>query len=128
MSQISTNLNLRQLKHVTRTLKNKDGKTFECLILPIEENNLVVGEKGIYINLIGFELREKKADRKDTHLVKQSLPKEIYEAMSEEEKKDVPILGNHVLWSGQGEAQPQQSNNIEPTEDFDSQEFEDLPF
>jgi hypothetical protein len=96
----------------------------EVLIIPVVANNLVKGEKGIYLDLMGFEIKDKKADRKDTHLVKQSMPKEVYEAMSEQDRKDSPILGNMIVWGFQ-----EPSPNEFPVGDnsFDPQE-NDLPF
>lgn len=121
MSQISVKINLRQLKHVVKTMKRKDGTTIECLIIPIKANNLYEGEKGLYLDLSAFALKEMKEGSKDTHLVKQQLPKEVYNAMSEEERKATPILGNAILWSGHSEPEPNTSSDIEMTED-------DLPF
>lgn len=56
--------------------------------------------------MVGFELKEKKADRKDTHLVKQNLPKEIFDAMTDEQKRETPILGNMIVWGGYQEPAP----------------------
>ena len=69
----------------------------ECLIIPIDQNYLVRGEKGLYLDLQANELKEKKADRKDTHLIKQGFPKEVFDAMTDEEKKTTPIIGNLVV-------------------------------
>jgi len=122
MSRISTNLNLLQLHAVRKMITGQPGPV-ECLVIPIEKNNLIVGEKGIYINLIGFDIDPEKrnADSKDTHLVKQSFKKEVREAMGEEELKALPILGNHVVWSGTNESEPTSSTDLQKEED-------DLPF
>lgn len=80
MSNISIDLNLRQLKHAVITTK----KGTKCLLLPIEENQFVEGEKGIYLNATGFEIKNKSDDQKNTHLVKQSFKKEVYESMTDE--------------------------------------------
>ena len=104
MSNISVKINLRQLKSTVRVMKGASGD-IECLVIPINVNHLVKGEKGIYLDLMGFEIKEKKADRKDTHLVKQSMPKEVYEVMTEAQKKEAPILGNMIVW-GYQEAEP----------------------
>lgn len=99
MSNISTKINLAGLKHSVRTIKGKSGD-LECLIIPILANNLFKGEKGVYLDLTGFEIKNKVNDSKDTHLVKQSFPKEIYEKQTDEEKKAVPVLGSHIVWAG----------------------------
>lgn len=100
MSNISTKINLAGLKHSIRMIKGKTTD-IECLVIPIEPNKLFKGEKGIYLDLTGFEIKNKVNDSKDTHLVKQSLAKEVYEKMNEEEKRAMPVLGSHILWGGQ---------------------------
>jgi hypothetical protein len=125
MSNISVKINLRQLKSAIRTMKGTSGDV-ECVIIPIAQNHLVKGEKGIYLDLVGFELKEKKADRKDTHIVKQSLPKEVFETMTDEQKKETPILGNMIVWGFQEPAPV----NVELAEISDPTEgtSDDLPF
>jgi hypothetical protein len=122
MSNISIKINLRQLKSAVRKMKSASGE-IECLIIPINQNHLIKGEKGIYIDMQAYELKEKKADRKDTHLIKQGFPKEVFDAMSEEEKKATPILGNLVVW---GYSEPAPVNvEIDETQPGES---DDLPF
>lgn len=125
MSNISVKINLRQLKSAVRTMKGQNGN-IECLVIPIAANNLFAGEKGVYLDLQGFELKEKKADRKDTHLVKQSLPKEVFEKMTDDQKMAMPILGNMIVWGWQEPA----PNNIELSEAAPGTEEDsgDLPF
>ncbi len=122
MSNISIKINFRQLKSAVRTMKSTNGN-IECLIIPIDQNHLVRGEKGIYIDMQAYEFKEKKADRKETHLIKQSLPKEIFDAMTQEQKKETPILGNLIVW-GYSEALPV---NVEITE-IEENQTDDLPF
>ncbi len=105
MANISIKLNLTQLKSVKKVMKRKDGSQVECLVLPIDSNNLFRGEKGLYIDLTAIEIKNKVGDSKDTHLVKQSFDKETYNAMSDEDKKKLPILGNAILW-GRQEPEP----------------------
>lgn len=93
MSNISTKLNLAALIHKRGTVANED-----CIIIPIAKNNLYKGEKGLYLNLTHIEVKNPATDQKDTHLVKQDLPKEIYNNLSDDAKKAMPILGNSILW------------------------------
>jgi len=74
-------------------LTGKSGRPKKCLVIPIDDNHLYEGEKGIYADFIAWEMREKK-ENGATHLVKQSFPKEVREAMSEEEKRALPIFGD----------------------------------
>jgi hypothetical protein len=115
MSNISAKVNLRQLKH---KVVEKDGKRY--IVLAVESNHLFVGEKGIYLDLQGFEIKNKQDDSKDTHIVKQSLPKDVYSKMTDEQKKATPILGNMILWGGGSHSEP------DPVDDGSLPD--DLPF
>lgn len=102
MGRISTKINLAALKNaaIITSGKNKD---VDCILIPIEQNNLFRSEKGaVYLDLIGFETPVDKRKGKDTHLVKQSLSKDIQDKMTEDEKKAMPILGNHIDWDQAG--------------------------
>lgn len=118
MSNISIDLNLRQLKHAIITTK----KGSKCLLIPIEENQLIEGEKGIYLNATGFEIKNKSDEQKNTHLVKQSFKKEVYEVMTDDQKKAMPILGNLTVWSGQ------KSEPVRASQEFQQDIADDLPF
>jgi hypothetical protein len=98
MSNFSTKLNLASLKHSRKLLKGASGE-IDCLIIPINENNLFKGEKGLYLDLYHIELKNPKEGQTNTHLVKQNLPKEMYEKMSDEDKKAMPILGSSTVWT-----------------------------
>lgn len=120
MSRISGKLNLLQLHAVRKMVTGKMGPV-ECLVIPIEKNKLFVGEKGIYLDLIAFEIEKPKEGSKDTHLVKQSFSKEVREEIGEEELKKLPILGNLQVWDGQSESVPVSSGELQNEDD-------DLPF
>ncbi len=67
----------------------------------------------------GYEIRDQKPDRKDTHLVKQSFSKEIREAMTEEQLKSIPILGSLTVGTSFSEPDPVSSADvIGPTDDL----------
>ena len=89
--KLNIKLNLSNLISAVR-LENGANGPVECLIIPIEANHLFKGKSGVYLDLTAFELKEIKDNQ--THLIKQSLPKEIYKAQTEEQKKAMPILGN----------------------------------
>ena len=95
MANLNIKLNLQNLHSVCRFEKGTAGMV-ECLIIPLEKNYLFKGEKGIYLDLSAFELKEKKDNR--THLVKQSFPKEVFKSMTEEQKRAMPILGDISTW------------------------------
>lgn len=97
MSNFSTKLNLAALKHSRKLMKGQSGE-IDCLIIPINQNNLFLGEKGLYLDLYHIELKNPKEGQTNTHLVKQNLPKELYETMSDDEKMAMPILGSSKVW------------------------------
>jgi predicted ATP-grasp superfamily ATP-dependent carboligase len=120
MSNISGKLNLMQLKAAIRKMNGANGP-IDCIVIPIEANHLFRGEQGVYLDLIAFESKTKNEKIKDTHLVKQSLPKEVLEAMSDEEKKSQPIIGNLRVWGEYQESAPQSDMTV-------GDEKDDLPF
>lgn len=91
MANFSIKTDLLKLKAAFVT--NLKGKTAtkRCLIIPVDDAGLFIGEKGVYLNLTAIEMREPKYQ--DTHCVKVSLDKERYDAMSEEERNAQPIIG-----------------------------------
>jgi hypothetical protein len=97
MSQISTKINLAALKSTAIMKLGKNN--VECIVIPISQNQLYKSDKGaVYLDLVGFESKPREGS-KDTHLVKQSFSKDILAKMTEDEKRAMPILGNHIDWS-----------------------------
>jgi CRISPR/Cas system CMR subunit Cmr4 (Cas7 group RAMP superfamily) len=120
---ITIKLTLTQFKHAVRKMKNAAGIEVDCLIIPIEQNKLYKGEKGVYLDMIAFEVKEKKNDSKDTHILKQSFSKDDRAKMTEDQLKELPILGNLRIW------EPQEQNTIELEPVTASpEEPNDLPF
>lgn len=119
-------LNLAKLKHVVKTTKNKEGKDIDVIIIPIKENDLYLGEKGtVSINLKAMELKERRVEGKKitTHFIKQSVNKDTYNSMTEEQRNAMPIFGNLFHWEG-SQQDPVQSEEIDDNIDID----EDMPF
>lgn len=119
MGNFSAKLNLLQLNAVVKNLKGQSGEV-KCLVIPINQNSLFEGEKGIYLDIQGFEIKQKREGSKDTHLIKQSFPKEVYDKLTDEQKKELPILGNAIFWDG-GNQETTSSTAVLSDED-------DLPF
>lgn len=88
----SISINLSRLAGAVFT--NLKGKTAtkRCLVIPIDDAGLYAGEKGIYLDLVVYEQRDAKFG--NTHLLKRSLSKAEREAMTEEQRRAVPILGD----------------------------------
>lgn len=124
MGRISGKINLAALKNAA-IITSGQNKDVDCIIIPIAQNHLFRSDKGaVYLDLIGFETPADKRKGKDTHLVKQSLSKDVQDAMSEEEKKAMPILGNFIDWS---QADGGNSNSVEQGAKI-AEGLEDLPF
>lgn len=98
MANYSIKANLLKVKGAFVT--NLKGKTAtkRCLVIDIDESGMFLGEKGCYLNMAAIEMNESRYG--DTHCVKVSLPKEVVEKMTDEERKAIPILGGmHPLQS-----------------------------
>lgn len=111
------------LKVAGAFVTNLKGKTAtkRCLIIPVDEAGLFVGEKGVYLNMTAIEMREPRFG--DTHCVKISLDKDTYGKLTEEQRKAIPILGGmHAL-----EPQGMTVDNTMTTESF-ADAGKDLPF
>jgi len=106
------------------TLMNIKGKTAtkRCLLIPVDDADLFVGEKGVYLDAVAWEQREQKYD--STHCVKQSFPKSKMDAMTEEQRRQLPILGSLKPMQQQGGMQP--SDTYEAT--TIAENADDLPF
>lgn len=121
MTHLSINLNLLKLRNAAiTTLKGKTASK-RCLVIPIEDNELFVSEKGVYLGLTAFE-SEKLKDGK-THMVKQAMSKERREALTEDERKNLPILGD---------IKPLTKKIVQDSEEYtgfsDGAPLDDLPF
>ena len=118
MSRISGKLNLLQLHAVVKLITGQTGPV-ECLVIPIIKNRLFKGDKGIYLDIVGFEIdpAKRNANSKDTHILKQSFSKEIRETMTEDELRSLPILGNLQVWDGASSMEPISSSDLQPEND-----------
>lgn len=92
MANYSIKTDLLKVKGAFVTNLKGNTATKRCLVIPIDESGMYLGEKGVYLNLTAIEMREERYG--DTHVLKQSLPKEVYQAMTDEERNAQPILGS----------------------------------
>lgn len=72
---------------------NIKGKTAtkRCLCVPIDDSGLFLGEKGCYLSMTAIEMQNPQYG--ETHCIKVSYDKEVYERMSDEERSALPIIG-----------------------------------
>jgi hypothetical protein len=118
MSRISGKVNLLNLHAVVKIITGQTGPV-ECLVIPISQNKLFKGDKGIYLDIVGFEIdpAKRKEGNKNTHILKQSFSKEIREAMTEDELRSLPILGDLQVWDGTNSTEPLSSSVTQPEND-----------
>lgn len=72
-------------------LQGKTG-TKKCLVIPIEENHLYQGNKGVYADFVAWN--NDKLSNGNTHLIKQSLSKDVRDAMTDEQRMSQPTFGD----------------------------------
>lgn len=92
MANYSIKTDLLKLKGAFVT--NIKGKTTtkRCLCIPIDGSGLFLGEKGCYLNMTAIEMNNSQYG--DTHCIKQNLEKSVYDAMTEEQRRAMPIIGS----------------------------------
>lgn len=124
MANFSIKTDLLKVKGAFVTNLKGKTSTKRCLIIPIDESGMYLGEKGVYLNLTAFEMREERYG--DTHVLKQSLPKDVYQAMTDEERNAQPILGSLKPL----EPAPAKQRQVTQTTDAATavEEPDDLPF
>lgn len=107
MSNLLLNLRLTALNEVGVAKMKKDGKAVECIVIPIEKNNIVMSGNHAYLNLVAWE-NSKLKDGK-SHLIKPSITKEQRESLSADELKNIPIIGDVKTMDGGSSTQSKPS-------------------
>ncbi len=98
MKNFNIKLNLMKLSRTGIMQIQGRGEVLRCLVIPVEENHIFVSAdeqtnrpKAAYLDMSAWVIQNPKYD--ETHLIKQSLPKEVRDQMDEQEKKAQPIIG-----------------------------------
>lgn len=94
MPNYNLKLDLSKLKNAcVKELKGKNGNV-KCLIIPVEDNKLFISEKtgSIYFDCTCTEMVAPKYDQ--THFIKRRYTKEEFYQLDQEERKNIPIIGN----------------------------------
>lgn len=112
-------LDLSKLTKVAAVnLTGRSGEKVKCVVISVEENEIFLSEKGgIYLDLTAIAMKEERYGQ--THLIKKSIPSDIYKVLSDEAKKNQPIIGA---------LSPIKSKQAEVTNDMQAEEKDDLPF
>jgi hypothetical protein len=126
MENVNIKINLAALTHIELKVRDRLGKEVQGIFIPYEKNKIFVGQKVRSLDLIGFPLKNRKPDSKDTHIIKQSFSKEEREKMTQEQQNNLPIIGNMIDWN-----YVKQSGNEDPDLPHDAvveTTEEDLPY
>lgn len=92
-------INLMRLKNACIVAVKGQTSTKRGIFIPIDDNNLFVSAdenlnaRGVYIDVNVWENRA-PGKYGDTHSIRQSLPKEVRENLTDEALKEIPYIGN----------------------------------
>lgn len=115
MSNLAIKINLTRIPGAIYTkLTGRTGAQKNCIIIPVEDAGLFVGEKGVYLDAVALQYKEQKYA--DSHFVKMSVSKEVFDAMSEEQRNAIPIIGGLKPIERQ-EVQPVEAPDFVPPAD-----------
>lgn len=128
MSNFKIKLNLTQINGAFVTDLRGNSATKKCVCIPIDDAGIYyVPEKGnAYLDLVAWQVRT-PLQSGDTHLIKPSLTKEQSQLMSQEQKAQIPTVGNLHPFGAEVTQQPQYQQPQQQTQPL-SPVKEDLPF
>ena len=99
MTTFSGKINLLRLRNSCIVTVKGKAQAKRGVFIPIEDNNLFVSvdedlkPKGAYIDFTAWE-NQQPSKYGDTHSLRQSIPKEVRERMTEDEQRAIPYFGN----------------------------------
>ena len=118
MKNFNVKINLAFMNGVKLITSKKDNEKYVCI--PLSDNYIFEGKKGLYLDLTAYSYDGKFGE---SHFLKNRIPKDIYEKMYDEEKKNTPIIGSmSPLEMDNGIAEKADY------QDFDEVSNEDAPF
>ena len=105
MANFGIKIDLLKIKGAFMKYVQGRTQTKRCIIIPVDDDpGIYLGEKGCYLSMVAVELQNPKYE--DTHMVKSDIPKDVRELLTEEQRRELPILGNmRPLQSGQQQMQ-----------------------
>lgn len=108
-----------------KVVDNEKGK---FIVIPVEKNDIYLTDKGAaYMNFAAREMREEKFGQ--THFIKQVVSKKMFKGMTDEERKNIPILGGLSPDNGgQYSSNNAQTPFNAPSTNSTSNNYNNLPF
>ena len=89
MKNFNVKINLALMNGVKTITSKKDNEKYVCI--PLSDNYIFEGKKGLYLDLTAYSYDGKFGE---SHFLKNRIPKDIYEKMSDEDKKNTTIIGS----------------------------------
>ena len=127
MKKYGTSLDLLKLQNAfVKKFKSKSGQEVECVVIPIDQNYLVRGEKGLYLNA-DTVIRDDEDQYGNVGFVVHKAPSNQWKAASQEEKdkmNELNILGNLKDFSSKQAATSKWSEPMDASDNG----ADDLPF
>ena len=103
-------LNLLHLKGA-QVVKTKEPKG-RFIMLPLGADSLLFeGKAGVYLNLSAWERLNPSYG--ETHYIKQTIGKQLFESMTTEQRRELPIVGGMAEYVGEWSTQAQNAPEIE---------------
>lgn len=94
MANYTIKLDLSKLNKVATTeIQGRTGKV-KCVVIPIEDNGVFVSDRtgSIYLDFTAYERQQESYGQ--THIIKPRVGGDRWKAMSDEERKNIPICGS----------------------------------
>lgn len=111
MKNFTVKINLALMNGVKTITSKKNNEKYVCI--PLSENFIFEGRKGLYLDLTAYSYEGKFGE---SHFLKNRIPKDVYEKMSDEDKRNTQIIGSM--------SPLEMDNGI--TEEADFQEFDEI--
>ena len=89
MKNFNVKINLALMNGVKTITSKKNNEKYVCI--PLSDNYIFEGRKGLYLDLTAYSYDGKFGE---SHFLKNRIPKDIYEKMSDEDKKNTTIIGS----------------------------------
>lgn len=125
MSNFGIKIDLLKLRGAAVTDLQSQNGVQKCIVIPVNENNIYVGQKGCYLDLVAFEMKNPKYEA--THTLKQSLSKAQRDAMTQEHRDAMPILGDLKPLGGNAATAPQPQYGYAPAPQYQAQGYAPRP-
>lgn len=138
MSLFSGKINLLSFRNACVTTLRRSSGEKKGVFIPIDDNHLFVSSddsgkaKSVYANFMAFE---NQMDRYgESHRLKLSVPKEALANMNEDEKKNIPYIGNMKPYFKAGTTNATTTESVtqapanQPVRQSSQSAVDDLPF